>query len=180
MTRRAVFFLFALAACMDDEGVPAAPSCDDRFTGRALEGDWTLSGDGVRRECESRRLEGDLTLRTAMPIAVEATAQATSGAPTGPEPRSESDAFVSRIERADYLLTIDDTASDDVQDKVTLQGGVNGSCVSFDLTEELSGGDQIEYHFDGFITGSSFARGEFWGEGPEDCEVEGQFELVVR
>jgi hypothetical protein len=165
---------------MDEEGEPAVPSCDDRFTGRALEGDWTLSGTGQRSECENRRLEGDLTLRTAMPIAVEAAPQATSGAPRGPEPSSEADAFVSRIERADYLLTIDDSASDDVQEKVTLQGGVNGSCVSFDLTEELPGDDRIEYHFDGFIVGSSSARGEFWGEGPEECEVEGEFQLSVR
>jgi hypothetical protein len=175
-----LFSCLTLGGCMDEEGEPAEPSCNDRYTGRALDGDWSLSGSGVRRDCHSRRLEGDLTLRTAMAIAVEATAQATSGAPTGPEPSSEADAFVSRIERADYLLTLDDSASDEVQDKLTLQGGVNGSCVSFDLTEELPGGDQIEYHFDGFIVGSSSARGEFWGDGPEECEVEGQFELTVR
>jgi hypothetical protein len=180
MTPRILLLFALLTGCLEDEGVPAAPSCDDPYTGRALEGDWTLTGSGQRRDCESRRLEGHLTLRSAMPIAVEATAQATTGARSGPVPSSDADAFVSRIERADYLLTLDDAASDEVEDKVTLQGGVNGACVSFDLTEELPGDDRIEYHFDGFIVGSSSARGEFWGDGPEECEVEGEFELTVR
>jgi hypothetical protein len=170
----------ALPGCPDDESEPVAPTCDDRFTGRALAGDWTLTGSGQRSECDSRRLDGALKLSTAMPIAVEAAAQATTGPASGPEPMFEADAFVNRIERADYLLTLSDAASDEVADSIALQGGVNGSCVSFDLTEALPGGDEIDYHFDGYIVGSNRAQGDFFGTGPGECVVEGQFDLVVR
>ncbi len=169
-----------LAGCPDDEPEEVIPTCDDRFTGRALEGDWTLTGNGQRSACDSRRLDGALKLSTTMPISVEAAAQATTGPASGPEPSNDADAFVNRIERADYLLTLSDAADDDVADAITLQGGVNGSCVSFDLTEDLPGGDEIEYHFDGFIVGSNRAEGDFFGTGPGDCEVEGTFELMVR
>ena len=173
--------LTALVGCLDDDpSAPGPATCNESFTGRALEGDWALSGSGTRSECSSRRLDGDLELSTAIRIPVEATAQATSGPSSGPEPSSEADAFVSRIERADYLLAVSDDAPNDVVDNVTLQGGVNGSCVSFDLTESLPRDDEIVYHFDGFITGNGYARGEFWGTGPGECEVEGEFELVVR
>ena len=171
----------ALCACMDDaDGENESPTCDMRYTGRQLEGDWTLSGSGQRHSCSSRRLDGDLRLRTEMPIAVASAPQPTSGGSSGPAPANEADAFVARIERADYLISLDDDAADEVTGRVTLQGGTNGSCVSFDLTEELPGGDEVVYHFDGFIVGSSTVRGEFWGDGPGECEVEGEFELSVR
>lgn len=170
----------ALPGCPDDDPEDIVPTCDDRFTGRVLEGDWTLTGSGQRSECDSRRLDGELKLSTAMPISVEAAAQSTTGPATGPEPSSDADAFVNRIERADYLLTLSSAAADDVADAITLQGGVNGSCVSFDLTEELPGDDEVEYHFDGFIVGSNRAEGDFFGTGPGDCEIEGRFDLVVR
>jgi hypothetical protein len=166
----------SLAACMgDDTGEPAL-TCDLANTGRALEGDWSLTGRGRREGCSDRRLEGDLTLENPRAFGVRARPEPTQGPATGPEVDFEADAFVVRIQRADYVLELE--GGDD--GVLGLQGGAVGSCVSFSLSEELEDGDRLRYRFDGYITDNHTVSGDFWGEGPESCEVTGTFQLEVR
>ena len=101
----------------------------------------------------------------------------TQGPATGPDVDFEADAFVVRIQRADYVLELDGFGA---IARSSSQGGAVGSCVSFSLSEELEGGDRLRYRFDGYITDSHTVSGDFWGEGPESCEVTGTFELEVR
>jgi hypothetical protein len=166
----------SLAACMGDDTAEPALTCDLANTGRALDGEWSLTGKGRREGCDDRRLEGDLTLENPSAFGVRSRPEATQGPATGPEVDFEADAFVVRIRRADYVLELEggeDSA-------LVLQGGAVGSCVSFSLSEELEGGDRLSYRFDGYITDSHTVSGDFWGDGPESCEVTGTFELEVR
>ena len=166
----------SLAACQPDDTLEPVLSCDLENTGRVLDGEWSLTGQGRREGCEDRRLEGDLTLENPRPIAVRARPEATMGPLTGPEVDFDADAFVVRIQRADYVLSLEG-GEDGV---LELQGGAVGSCVSFSLVEELDRGDELRYRFDGYITGTHTVSGDFWGERPEDCEVTGTFDLQVR
>src|SRR4051812_37711292 len=86
-----------LAGCEPDPAVPIVLSCDLEYTGRELDGVWTLSAHGTRKACGQRRLEGKLEISTTMPIQIDAKAQPTMGAATGPEVSAEEDAFVDRI-----------------------------------------------------------------------------------
>lgn len=164
----------ALSACGDDETVESR-SCDEPFTGAQLEGQWHIEADGRRLGCSNRDFEGDLEVRTAFPIEVIAEAQATSSPATGPDVDNPPDAFVARIERADFELD----ESRDAPDEVSVTGLVTGSCFRFTIVEQLDDGDSLRYEFDGWLTSRGRARGEFWGQGPEDCEVEGTFELNI-
>lgn len=164
-----------LIACQSDDTAEPELTCDLSNTGRVLDGEWRLTGKGRREGCDDRRLEGDLTLENPRAIEVRARPEATMGPATGPEVEFDADAFVMRIRRADYVLELE--GGDSV---VELQGGAVGSCVSFSLSEELPRGDRLRYRFDGYITGSHTVSGDFWGEGPESCEVTGTFELEVR
>ncbi len=165
-----------LAACLGDDTAEPELTCDLANTGRVLDGEWHITGQGRREGCEDRRLEGDLTLENPRPIEVRARPEATLGPATGPEVEYAADAFVVRIQRADYVLELEGGEGGVVE----LQGGAVGSCVSFSLDEELGRGDRLTYRFDGYITGSRTVSGDFWGEGPESCEVTGTFELEVR
>jgi hypothetical protein len=156
------------AGCTDPLGTgnPPEPSCSDPFTGRELDGDWTLSGSGMRSECESRRLEGELKLSTPMSFDVVAEEQASA-------PGADASIGGGRVR---YVLALGSSAPSELD----LTGEAVGACVHFTLTEELEDGDALQYDFDGFITGNNLARGEFTGRGPESCEVMGEFELTVR
>lgn len=165
-----------LIACQDDVSGTPALSCDLPHTGRVLAGEWSLTGEGKRTNCDDRRLEGSLKLESSMPIEVTSKAQATTGPATGPTTGSVADAFVMRIRRADYELALAPGAPKEL----ALTGSAVGSCVGFSLTEELEDGDALHYEFNGYITGGRFVRGDFSGHGPESCEVEGTFELLIE
>ena len=129
-------------------------------TGASLDGEWEISAHGERRDCLDRRLEGKLQIATTVPLAVDANAMSTSTPATGPEPEGENDAFVQRIERADFEL-----GGEELPDPVTLRGVVRGSCVRLTLIEELGNGDQLQYVLDGFIDGVGVVHGTFSGWG---------------
>lgn len=179
----AAFGLLLCSGCDETQPEPEVPSCELRHTGRVLQGRWTLEGRGRREGCGDRRLEGDLRLRTSMPIDVSAAAPATAGSGSFAEPEFEADAFVDRLDRADFVLSLSDADSPDAATDpgdITLIGATNGSCVAFDLRETLEDGDALDYQFDGFITASNHVEGEFHGSGPERCEVRGSFTLTIR
>jgi len=154
----------AAIGCQDPngDGSAAEPSCGDPFTGRELDGDWMLSGSGMRSECDMRRLEGELSLRT--PTAFDVAAEEQLAADAGGDGRVR------------YVLSLRSSAPAALQ----LTGEAIGACVHFTLTEDLEEGGALQYDFDGHITGNNLASGDFDGRGPESCEVMGQFQLTVR
>lgn len=160
----------------DEDEAPLHTRCDLSHAGDELAGEWTLTAHGSRRRCQDRDLEGSLTIETSMPIEVVSERQASDASSTTPTPDTIADAFVTRVERAEYVLSLAAGAPDGL----TLAGGTVGSCVSFRLVEELRGGDALVYAFDGAITEDDFVEGDFSGEGPAGCNVEGSFELLIR
>ena len=170
--------LCALSAlgCPAKDERPLRTQCDLPGTGSELRGQWTLHAVGKRHGCEDRGYQGELVIETSMPIEVTAEPQASTGPATRPTPDSIADAFVERIERAQYLLGLGDNAPAEL----ALTGGTVGSCVSFTLTELLPDGDALVYDFDGAITDHGHAEGDLQGEGPAGCLVDGTFELEVR
>jgi hypothetical protein len=103
-------------------------------------------------------------------------AEATPGVASGPDAGvTEADAFLQRIERADYLLSAGSLPS-----TVAFNGRTAGSCVNFTLSEELEGGDRLIYFFEGSFDGPDRIRGEFTGEGPENCDTEGRFTVRLE
>jgi hypothetical protein len=168
------------SACMgDDEEEDERPlhtRCDLAHAGDELSGEWSLTAEGKRRRCEDADFEGELSIETSEPIEVVSQPQAGGGDGAEPTPDAIADAFVERIERAEHVLSLGTGAPDGL----SLAGGTVGSCMSVTLTEELPGGDALVYELDGAITDRGFAEGDFSGEGPAGCIVEGTFELVIR
>lgn len=164
-----------LAACEpDDSGFEV--SCDYTESGDLAEGYWHLEAEGTRSGCSKRRLNGHLTIEASQSVAVHAMAQATGGNASGPDAGvTEADAFVQRIERADYLLSAGSLPS-----ALAFNGRTAGSCVVFTVSEELEGGDRLLYFFEGAFDGPDRIRGEFTGEGPEDCNSEGSFTVRLE
>jgi hypothetical protein len=177
----AVLALCGLAAATgcngdDEDEVPLHTRCDLNHAGDELVGEWTLTATGHRRRCQDLDYEGELVIETAMPIEVASEPQADEGAASDPTPDAIADAFVRRVERAEFVLSLGPGAPSTLE----LAGGTVGSCVSFTLTEQLGGDDALVYEFDGAITDDDFVEGDFTGEGPEGCDVDGTFELLVR
>jgi hypothetical protein len=160
----------------DADEAPLHTRCDLPHTGLELAGDWTLTAHGTRRRCEDKDFEGSVELETSMPIEVASEPQAVDGPSVEPTPDAIADAFVQRIERAEYVVGLADGAPSGL----SLAGGTVGSCVSVTLAEELGGGDTLIYELDGAITEADFVEGDFTGEGPAGCRVEGTFELLIR
>lgn len=160
----------------DDAEAQLHTRCDLPHTGRELAGEWTLTAHGTRRRCEDEDFEGEVEIETSMPIDVLAEPQSADGASVEPTPDTIADAFVQRIERAEYVLGLADGAPAGL----SLAGGTVGSCVSFTFAEELGGGDALVYELDGAITEADFVEGEFTGQGPAGCSVTGTFELLIR
>ena len=160
----------------DEDERPLHTRCDLSHDGSELAGEWTLTAHGKRRRCADEDYEGELVIESSRPIEVSAESQASSGPGDAPAPDSIADAFVSRIERAEYVLSLGAGAPD----ALSVSGGTVGSCVSVTLAEELGDGDALVYELDGAITESGYAEGDFIGEGPAGCRVEGTFELLIR
>ena len=186
MRARAPFWLLALTAagcfggfggsgggCADRE--EPEDVCNRRFTGASLDGEWELHAHGRRTGCNDRRLEGRLEIETTVPLDVEAEAQATFGNAGGPEVDNESDAFVQRIERADFELR-----GEKLPRKVSLTGVVLGSCVMLTLTEPLADGDTLRYELNGAVDDIGEVSGSFTGTGPEQCQSQGTFTARIR
>lgn len=159
--------------CGDHES-PA--DCDQPESGAALQGTWLLTAHGSRSGCKDRRLEGALEIETAVPFHVVSDAQPTQGEATGPQPDDETDAFVARIERANFTLE----PGEHVPQALRVSGHVTGSCVFFELEETLADGDRLSYRFTGTISSRSVARGQFEGRGPESCTSRGDFVLRIE
>ena len=166
--------LALLPACLGDDGREPY-TCDMHDVGEVLSGTWTLRGEGRRTNCDDRRLDGDLELELAVPLDVTAMVVPTVGRPTGEEPEHEADAFVERIRRADFQVT-----ADDMPDELELSGLTIGSCATLVLTEQLAGGDELNYVLDGYIVSSREVVGDLRGDGPGSCRVTGTFELTIR
>ena len=164
-----------LAGCLpDDDGFDV--SCDYAESGDLAEGYWHLEAEGRRSGCSKRRLNGHLTIDASQSVGVHAMAQATNGSASGPDAGvSEADAFLQRIERADFLLSAGSLPS-----ALAFNGRTAGSCVVFTLSEELEGGDRLLYFFEGAFDGPDRIRGDFTGEGPEDCDTEGTFTVHLE
>ena len=160
----------------DEDERPLHTRCDLAHAGDELTGEWSLTAEGKRRRCEDAELEGELSIETSAPIDVVSRPQASGGGAVEPTPDAIADAFVERIERAEHVLSLGAGAADGL----SLAGGTVGSCMSVTLIEELPGGDALIYELDGAITDRGFAEGDFTGEGPAGCIVEGTFELVIR
>jgi hypothetical protein len=159
--------------CGDDDAEEGP--CDHPYTGASLDGDWQLHATGKRYACDDRRLEGQLAIDTSVPLVIEASAQPTFRDAGGPMTDNESDAFIQRIERADFELS-----GDELPRKVGFAGQVRGSCVSFTLSEQLPTGDMLHYELDGEIEGAGEIHGTFTGTGPEQCVSSGSFTATVR
>jgi hypothetical protein len=159
----------------DDDEQPLHTRCDLTHDGSELQGEWTLIAHGKRRRCEDRTYEGDVVIETETPIDVVSEAQATSGLGTAPTPDAIADAFVQRIERAEFVLGLSSGAPDELR----VSGGTVGSCMSATLSEDLRD-DLVVFELDGAITEPGYAEGDFTGEGPAGCRVEGTFELLIR
>jgi len=164
-----------LAACEpDDSGFDV--SCDYTESGDLAEGYWHLEAEGTRSGCSKRRFNGRLTIDTSQSVAVRAMAEATGGNASGPDGGvHEADAFLQRIERADYVLSAGSLPS-----ALEFNGRTAGSCVVFTVSEELDDGDRLLYFFEGSFDGPDKIRGAFTGEGPEDCETEGTFTVRLE
>jgi hypothetical protein len=161
----------------DDDGeAPLHTRCDLAHDGRELAGEWTLTARGTRSRCESRAFEGDLVLETSMPIDVAVDPQSSDGTDSAPTPDAIADAFVQRIERAEFVLGLAAGAPAEL----SFSGGTVGSCMSATLVEDLGGDDALLYELDGAITDEGYAEGDFTGEGPAGCRVDGTFELIIR
>jgi hypothetical protein len=93
---------------------------------------------------------------------------------TGSTSGSEADAFVDRIERADFAFKLQSAV-----DRLSFSGQSAGSCVTFSMTETV-GRDELVYHFDGHISDVHFMEGNFRGAGPERCTTDGTFTVDVR
>lgn len=169
--------LLSLVGC-DDEPDGFWPSCDYSQNGSDADGFWRLKAAGQRYDCAERRLDGVLTLELSESIQVQSMAEAGSsrsaGVP-GAEARSEADVFIERIERADYALSASALPAG-----ARFEGQTVGSCVSFTLREELEGGDEQLYLFEGSFAGSSEIRGTFEGRGPAGCESSGAFSVRIE
>jgi hypothetical protein len=178
MRKRSLVVLFAslaaLPACLGEDQGPSY-TCDMHDVGEVLSGTWTLRGQGRRTGCKDRRLDGDLELELSVPLDVTAMVVPTVGRPTGEEPEHEADAFVERIRRADFQVT-----ADDMPDELELSGLTIGSCATLVLTEQLAGGDELNYVLDGYIVSSREVVGDLRGDGPESCRVSGTFELTIH
>jgi hypothetical protein len=168
-----IAYVTLLPACREDE-LPGY-TCDMHDVGEVLSGTWTLRGQGERKGCNDRRLEGDLELELSVPLEVTAMAVPTTGRPSDEEPESEADAFVERIRRADF-----EVSGDEVPDELELYGSTVGSCATLVLSERLPNGDRLTYTLDGYIVSSREVVGDLRGEGPEECRVTGSFELTIR
>jgi len=160
----------------DDAQAPLHTRCDLPHTGRELAGEWTLSAHGTRRRCKDASFAGTIEIETAMPIDVLAVPQSADVTPTKPAPDTIADAFVQRIERAEFVVGLAEGAPDGL----SLEGGTVGSCVSLTLSEQLGGGDTLVYDLDGALTEADLVEGDLTGEGPAGCSVEGTFELLIR
>lgn len=149
--------------------------CGQPYTGASLDGRWELHATGTRTDCSERRLEGKLEIDTTLPLNVDAEAQETIGDRPSPMPESEADAFVQRIERADFELS-----AEELPRSVTFSGAVRGSCVQLTLTERLPNGDTLRYELDGHIDYRGRLSGTFIGTGPEQCQSDGTFTATVQ
>ncbi|MDH5671479.1 MAG: hypothetical protein OEZ06_04970 [Myxococcales bacterium] len=167
--------LVAFAGCEKDEEDPLE-NCDLAHTGRALEGRWLLTAHGQRKLCSDESFNGRLKIETPDPLEVRVVRSERDANVFGRNPETVADSFVDRIERADFVLELDE----DNPARIDLEGYAGGSCVVFNLTEELQNGDLLDYRFEGFIASESSAEGNFRGDGPGDCSVHGKFELVVK
>jgi hypothetical protein len=164
-----------MTGCTDESGWE--PSCDYQESGDLAEGYWQLEATGTRSGCANRRFNGALRIEASRSVAVHAMAEETSGPVTGPDAGvSEADAFIRRIERADYRLSASALPSALVFD----EGATAGSCVSFRLTETLEDGDRLRYVFDGSFDGPDRIRGTFTGDGPGACDTQGTFTVRLE
>jgi hypothetical protein len=137
---------------------------------------WHLDATGRRSGCSKRRLNGRLTIDASQSVGVRAMAEATGGSASGPDAGlTAADAFLQRIVRADYVLS-----GGSLPSVRAFNGRTAGSCVNFTLSEELEDGDRLIYFFEGAFDGPDKIRGEFTGEGPEDCDTEGTFTVRLE
>jgi hypothetical protein len=160
--------------CGDDEAEAANP-CARPYTGASLDGEWELHAKGTRTDCRERRFEGELEIDTTVPLKIAAEAQATFRDAGWPLAGNVSDAFVLRIERADFELS-----GDDLPRPITFSGVVRGSCVELTLTEQLPDGDSLHYELSGALDAVGRISGNFTGQGPEQCRSEGRFSARIR
>ncbi|MEO1272051.1 MAG: hypothetical protein AAFX99_28475, partial [Myxococcota bacterium] len=114
-----------------------------------LEGTWTISGQGTREGCRNPQLNGDFTLGPSTALSVA------QGGADGAQ------------------LTLSSPVS-----SFALKGEVTGSCVELD-TEEDWRGAVIMRSYSGMVTYSGDIEGTFTGNGPEGCNIWGEFTVQI-
>ena len=160
--------LLALATGCDDQR-KIDLNCDAEQLGSDVTGSWRLEGTGKRRGCTDRRYEGDLEISTTVAIVV--TAQEIDAALS----EDPADALVQRIVRRSQFSLMAESGPSDFH----FDGSTDGSCVSFEMVEDLDEGGQLFYELEGTITSDGDIEGNFSGTGPEDCDVEGTFTVDI-
>jgi len=154
------------------------PSCDQPGDGSDLNGAWELRATGKRTGC-SDSINGDVTIRNVDDVLVRACLIAGGALSVGERPRGENDAFVARIQNHDFSLLADEGYGSTESGFATITGGfVDGSCVSFSLTDPRDDG-RVTYDFEGNIEDRGI-NGVFFGNGPEPgCRTSGTFSVIV-
>jgi hypothetical protein len=160
-------------ACADDSSEPTAPDRCGELNAASLEGEWTITGEGERYDCDAARADGKLDL-AVKPFNVDVALTPWEGLPSVAS-GDEADAFVERVRRAQVTL------SADISRDVAFEGGGGADCdVSFSIREMLSNGKELIYHFKGWVQEVDQATGTFSGSGPGDCKLRGTFTLDRR
>jgi hypothetical protein len=157
--------------CQDPDEPPA--DCDQRI-GADAKGRWTIHGEGKRKNCKDPYLNGHMELDVDT-FVVDGKPVATSSNTAGEDTEYDADAFVRRIQRAQYVLE----AWSITPIGVEFAGEVNTCDVDFSLSERLPDGSFHTYEFHGFVESTGSIYGRFSGEGPSSCEVSGEFDVDV-
>ncbi len=150
-----LFSLLWATAC-DNEPELESPDypCDKYLSADAIvEGRWVITGYGLREECQDDRLNTDHFELGSAPL---------------------------------YITQSSDLSSIHIPNPPVIQGGqfkmtkgkVDGTCVSFEITEAGPQGKQA-YSFSGAADGSNVV-GAFNLLGPEECEGYGQFSITIQ
>ena len=161
--------LLMVGAC--NEGDAIEVFCDRAHLGSEVDGVWMLEATGERTDCSEVRYEGDLDISSQVPIRIDST----EIEPDAGVPASPADAFVDRIVRRSTFSLDADTAPENFM----FNGETEGSCVAFEMIEDLGRGDQLHYVFEGEIGAAGRIEGNFTGDGPKSCEVSGTFTVEV-
>lgn len=151
-----------LAACddLDDEAPFPSGACEGPPA--QVQGDWTVRGEGERRDCIDDAFNGSFDITT--PVAVAVTL---GQAEDGPVPFTGT------------------PVEGEVPPGFRFDGDVQGPCVRLEYAETVLIRNQpesrrrLQMSFVGVAGDEGIVRGSFTGTGPLGCSTRGTFEALV-